>query len=750
MKKLGRGWPAILGIVMLTLVLAGCPDPVGGGGGGPGRGTDPAPAAISLDPADFGLRVGEERQITATVTGDGVVAEVDWSVSNGSVLSIVSTTDTTVTVRADADGSADVIATLRSDSAVTESTTVSAYLVSVVLGDPADEPYEVPEDETLNLAPLVHVLPTAFADQAVTWASADEAIASVSASGTVSGLSLGTTTITATSVEDPSRSDSIQLQVTPGAMTLELRLGPSPAPPSTGLVVADTLQLDVAVAPAGRPTGVTWKSSDESIATVSATGLVTALAEGTTVISATSTYNTSAQDSITVIVAGRTTLTGLVLSSVAGAPLDGSTVTIVNEGDPTESATTTTDGNGEFTVTDVYPGFYTVSLAKSGYAGSRIVGVDLTADATANLVQHEVAFAGRSTTPPSLTVSGVSAGAVYGSPVTITLTATGANPDTPVIGSPNRPSLLLNVGGEATQLSALATGGSDTLSYVWDAGDWPGGEVVVEAVAYDSNNNRTVVRVPVLADGGSSTAPVLAPDVFTVVGVTYGESQRLYALDGGRPLAAAPGTTSWVDATVEQRLSFYDGVRMYRATNSSGPWMLVDQTATVVAGDFSLSDTAPGLFQGDTYYYEFAFFDEDGEGPRSNHVSLTLLPAYDLHLQSPGDDASIADSTPTLTWEVTGPAMPPGAVRRDTVLVTRPTTPTVVLVEDLVDATSFTMPNPLGSGVLYEWNVTSFTLLDGSSPGAFSVSLPTSDSFSLYLGGIANFASNGGFQFTVE
>lgn len=748
MRRLGRGGRASVVIVALGLILAGCPDPVGGPGNG--GGTDPTPAAIALDPTGFGVRIGEEAVVTATVTGEGVTAAVDWSVSDESVVSIVSSTETTVTVRAEAAGIAEVTATLRSDTTVTQSASVTAYLVSVLLGDPADEPYHVPEDGTFDLSDLVDVLPTAFADQAVTWASADESIVTVSASGIATGEALGTTSITATSVEDPTRSDSVQVEVVPGVTTVELRSGGNPAGASTGLVVGDTLQLDTAVAPAGRPAGVTWASDDETVATVTTDGLVTAQAEGSAVITATSTYNTSASDSITVTVAGRTALDGLVLSSVAGSALGATTVTIVNAGDPAETATTTTESDGTFSFSDVYPGIYTVSLEKSGYAGSRVVGVNLTADATVTLVQHEVAFADRSTTPPELTVGGITEGGVHDAAVTITLTASGANADTPVIGSPNRPSLMLNVGGEATLLTALATGGSDTLSYVWDAADWPAGEVTVEAVAYDSNNNRTVVRVPVEADGGTLSAPTLPPIGIEVIGVTYGEDQRLYSVRESRPLSPSTGTSSWVEATVERRLSSYDGARMYRATSSGGPWTLVDQTATVSSGEFRLVDTDPGLFQGSTYYYEFAFFDEDGEGPRSAAIDVTLLPAYDLRLVAPADDASITDATPTLTWEVTGVTMPAGATRTDTVFVTRPTEPSVVVAASVSDGVSYTVSGALGSGVLYEWNVASVTRLNGGTSSGYSLSFPTTLSFSSYLGGAASFASNGGFQFTVE
>ena len=52
------------------------------------------------------------------------------------------------------------------------------------------------------------------ASQAVTWSSADPAIATVSASGLVTGIAVGTVDITATSVSDPAKSDFSEITVT--------------------------------------------------------------------------------------------------------------------------------------------------------------------------------------------------------------------------------------------------------------------------------------------------------------------------------------------------------------------------------------------------------------------------------------------------------------------------------------------------------------------------------------------------------
>ena len=72
----------------------------------------------------------------------------------------------------------------------------------------------------------------------------------------------------------------------------------------TSLAPLDTEQVTATVvAQGGAAQTVTWESSDEGVAIVSSSGLVTAGAEGTTVITATSTFDTSVSGSITFTVA---------------------------------------------------------------------------------------------------------------------------------------------------------------------------------------------------------------------------------------------------------------------------------------------------------------------------------------------------------------------------------------------------------------------------------------------------------------
>ena len=108
--------------------------------------------------------------------------------------------------------------------------------------------------------------------EGVTWSSKKEDVATVSASGLVTAVGEGSTTITASKDGMTSGTISIKVQLEP--ITI------SAAGDKKFIEIDQTLQLTA------DKDGVTWASSDQTIATVSATGLVTALKAGTVNITA--------------------------------------------------------------------------------------------------------------------------------------------------------------------------------------------------------------------------------------------------------------------------------------------------------------------------------------------------------------------------------------------------------------------------------------------------------------------------------
>src|SRR5690606_12068364 len=124
---------------------------------------------------------------------------------------------------------------------------------------------------------LVAVVKNA-SNQAVTWSSSAEAIATVSESGLVTAVAPGIAVITATSVADPTKKAAASIRVNaPPPLVLTL------TPESAEIKPGETLQL---VATVSDGSAVTFSSSAENVATVDESGLVTGVAPGTAVITA--------------------------------------------------------------------------------------------------------------------------------------------------------------------------------------------------------------------------------------------------------------------------------------------------------------------------------------------------------------------------------------------------------------------------------------------------------------------------------
>src|SRR6218665_928149 len=120
---------------------------------------------------------------------------------------------------------------------------------------------------------LMPVITPADADKSLIWTSNDNNIASV-AEGVVTGKSPGTVTITAVSKSNSSKSVACAVAVSAVPVPLTA-LGVSPA--SASLLVNGELSLNAVFTPENTTDrAVTWTSSDETVATVDANGLVKA------------------------------------------------------------------------------------------------------------------------------------------------------------------------------------------------------------------------------------------------------------------------------------------------------------------------------------------------------------------------------------------------------------------------------------------------------------------------------------------
>ncbi len=123
------------------------------------------------------------------------------------------------------------------------------------------------------------VLPTDANDKSIEWTSEDESIATVTSKGQVTIRGVGETTVSATSVDNPSVSASIPVRGLELAQAINFDAATYP------VLINETTQLMVHVLPASTTDkSVTYAVKNKRIATVDENGLVTGLKGGKTTV----------------------------------------------------------------------------------------------------------------------------------------------------------------------------------------------------------------------------------------------------------------------------------------------------------------------------------------------------------------------------------------------------------------------------------------------------------------------------------
>lgn len=147
---------------------------------------------ISLNSSSFSLKKGETAQLTATVTpSDATNKTVKYTSSNSNIAKV----DSNGKITAVGGGTAKITATAGGKSAVC---TVSVSVKQTGIAVSGSKDKSVGEDSTLRLT--TSKVPSDATDSyAVSWASSDNSVATVSGNGTVTGVKQGTAVITATS-----------------------------------------------------------------------------------------------------------------------------------------------------------------------------------------------------------------------------------------------------------------------------------------------------------------------------------------------------------------------------------------------------------------------------------------------------------------------------------------------------------------------------------------------------------------------
>jgi len=249
-------------------------------------------------------------QLVGTVSpADATDKNVTWSITTGSEFATVSATGLVTAIK---NGTVTVKATSVSTPAISGTTDVVitnqiTKPTSIVVAT-KDEAAATITTNAGTLALVATVAPDDATDKSVTWAVTTGAeFATVSADGVVTAIKNGTVTVTATAVADATVSDAIEIVITNQIVaTEEVVVSTEGEAAATISAKGGTLQLIATVTPDDdADKSVTWSvSKGEEFASVSATGLVTAILNGAATIRATSVADTSLFDEIEVTVTG--------------------------------------------------------------------------------------------------------------------------------------------------------------------------------------------------------------------------------------------------------------------------------------------------------------------------------------------------------------------------------------------------------------------------------------------------------------
>ncbi|HEX9564176.1 MAG TPA: Ig-like domain-containing protein, partial [Gemmatimonadaceae bacterium] len=239
-----------------------------------------AVASVHVAPTHVTLRLGQKGQMSAEtrdVSGNVLTGRpIVWTTNNANV----ATVSTSGLVTARAPGGAIITATSEGKSAPA-SVTVSLIPVATVLVSPASQSLPVGQTTQLQAEPLDSA-GQPLAGRTVVWSSNDHAVATVSGTGTVTALSPGSASVSAT-IEGQSASADITVlglktvSVTPSTLTLP--------PLGTATLTAVVRAADGSIQP---NSNVKWTSNDTNVALVASDGTVRAMAPGVATITATS------------------------------------------------------------------------------------------------------------------------------------------------------------------------------------------------------------------------------------------------------------------------------------------------------------------------------------------------------------------------------------------------------------------------------------------------------------------------------
>ena len=246
------------------------------------------PDSFTLEPTSLAVTVGGTGTLTlagSDANGNEISAgdlpDVNWS-SDNTAVATVSGNKESATVTGVSEGDATVTASAGNVSAGTSVTANAAPPTSINVNPTSLSLTAIGASGELT-ATVTDSNGDTIPDASVTWSTSDESVATVSSSGMVTAVSNGTATITARH-ESLEASASVTVEQAPASVSVDPASLSLEAIDATGQLTAIVLDTN---GEAISGAGATWSTSDSDVATVSTSGLVTAVSNGNATIKAT-------------------------------------------------------------------------------------------------------------------------------------------------------------------------------------------------------------------------------------------------------------------------------------------------------------------------------------------------------------------------------------------------------------------------------------------------------------------------------
>jgi uncharacterized protein YjdB len=265
---------------------------------------------LTIAPTSVSGTVGQSKRLIATATNQsgqtipGVT--FTWASSNTQVASV----DTSGNVTLVGVGSANISASAGGlTTSIPASATAASVHVATVTVTPSTVTLNPANTAQLTAVPM-DSLGNVLTGQAVTWSSSNTSVATVSANGLLSAVAVGSAVISASAGGKSGFANLTVVAASPASVA-SVTVSPSTASVTTGKTVQLTATLKDSVGNVLGGRTVTWSSGNPNVATVSSTGVVTAMTVGTATISASSGGQTGT---------AQITVTAVVVSSVVVSP----------------------------------------------------------------------------------------------------------------------------------------------------------------------------------------------------------------------------------------------------------------------------------------------------------------------------------------------------------------------------------------------------------------------------------------------